>query len=606
MVDSHTPERPSADLPLGPTDSQTPIVSEPTETGDGQGPLQSSATDEAAKVVNDVLHSDIGVNLLLNRLKQSITSARDFASYLKKRSALEEEHAQGLKKLCRVTHESIRRPEHRQGSFAQQYDEITRFQERMADNGINFGLELHRMHEELHDLTNNLERGRKHWKQTGLNAEKKVQDAESAMDKAKGKYDSLAEDYNRARTGDKQSGKIFGLKGPKSAVQLEEDLHRKVQAADADYGSKVHTARTQRQELLSNLRPQAVKALQELISECDSALTLQLQRFASSNEKLLLNNGTSISPLRSDLNGHGPEPHSLRDAIWRIDNEKDIREYILSFSSKVPPKHAEIKFERHPTLAPSQQALPQSNRQSQPYLSQQPPSAFASHVPPPGPPGSDTQGLNQPNIPDSQPVPEKDHSGPPQQHHYPPPAFGESPQSAGPPFAPAPYSQPQPHIQPQATTPGNSTGTYPADLPPLKPVFGVALEDLFLRDGSAVPMVVYQCLQAVDLFGLEVEGIYRLSGTASHVSKIKAMFDNDSSQVDFRNPENFFHDVNSVAGLLKQFFRDLPDPLLTSEHYAELINASRIDDDIIRRDSLHAVINSLPDPNYATLRALTL
>ena len=31
-----------------------------------------------------------------------------------------------------------------------------------------------------------------------------------------------------------------------------------------------------------------------------------------------------------------------------------------------------------------------------------------------------------------------------------------------------------------------------------------------------------------------------------------------------------------------------------------------IDDDITRRDSLHAIINSLPDPNYATLRALIL
>lgn len=30
------------------------------------------------------------------------------------------------------------------------------------------------------------------------------------------------------------------------------------------------------------------------------------------------------------------------------------------------------------------------------------------------------------------------------------------------------------------------------------------------------------------------------------------------------------------------------------------------DDDILRRDSLHAIINSLPDPNYATLRALSL
>lgn len=30
------------------------------------------------------------------------------------------------------------------------------------------------------------------------------------------------------------------------------------------------------------------------------------------------------------------------------------------------------------------------------------------------------------------------------------------------------------------------------------------------------------------------------------------------------------------------------------------------EDEILRRDSLHAIINSLPDPNYATLRAVVL
>jgi hypothetical protein len=72
-------------------------------------------------------------------------------------------------------------------------------------------------------------------------------------------------------------------------------------------------------------------------------------------------------------------------------------------------------------------------------------------------------------------------------------------------------------------TPVTSSG---GNLPPLKPVFGLSLEQLHSRDNSAVPMVVYQCIQAVDLFGLEVEGIYRLSGTTSHITKIKAMFDN--------------------------------------------------------------------------------
>lgn len=60
---------------------------------------------------------------------------------------------------------------------------------------------------------------------------------------------------------------------------------------------------------------------------------------------------------------------------------------------------------------------------------------------------------------------------------------------------------------------------------PSRPVFGVALGRLYERDGLAVPMVVYQCIQAVDLFGLNVEGIYRLSGSVPHVNKLKSMFD---------------------------------------------------------------------------------
>ena len=198
---------------------------------------------------------------------------------MKKRSTLEEEQAQGLKKLCRSSHELVKRPDNRQGSYAQSYDEILGIHDRMADNGIQFALSLHQMHEDLHDLAANMERGRKHWKQNGLSAEKRVQDSESLMEKAKSKYDSLAEDYDRTRTGDKQSGRVFGLKGPKSAAQHEEDLLRKVQQADTDYSSRVQSAKNQRQELVATLRPQAVRALQDLINECDFGLTLQLQKF---------------------------------------------------------------------------------------------------------------------------------------------------------------------------------------------------------------------------------------------------------------------------------------------------------------------------------------
>ena len=292
---------------------------------------------------------------------------QDFASFLKKRSTLEEEHAQGLRKLCRSSHESSRRPDNRQGSYAQNYEEITRIHERMVDNGVQFALALHQMHEDLHDLATNMERGRKQWKQTGLTAEKRVQDAEIAMDKAKTKYDSLAEDYDRAKTGDRQSGRVFGLKGPKSAAQVEEDLSRKVQAADSDYSSKVQAAQGLRRDLLATSRPQTVKALLDLINECDSGLTFQMQKFgmqpwqipyhaielltkglASLNEKLLLGNGLCVSPLKAQINGQAPQPRSLRDVVLQIDNERDLKNYLLSFSSRAGPRHPDLSYQRHP------------------------------------------------------------------------------------------------------------------------------------------------------------------------------------------------------------------------------------------------------------------
>ncbi|KAJ5372057.1 hypothetical protein N7517_004063 [Penicillium concentricum] len=100
-----------------------------------------------------------------------------------------------------------------------------------------------------------------------------------------------------------------------------------------------------------------------------------------------------------------------------------------------------------------------------------------------------------------------------------------------------------------------------------------------------------------------MEAIYRLSGDATHMQNMKARFDNDSSQMDLTDPENFYYDINSVAGLVKQFFRDLPDPLFTSQYYSQFLDAARLDDDIQRRDQLHALINDLPDAHYATLRA---
>ncbi|KAL2269082.1 hypothetical protein VTJ83DRAFT_3928 [Remersonia thermophila] len=629
----------------------------------------SRPSDEVRSQVQDVLSSEIGIPVMLNRLKQSIASAKEFAQFLKKRSILEDEHANSLKKLCRSSSENMQRPEHRGGTFGRAYEEMMLVHERMADNGLQFAMSLQQMAEDLAELVAIADKSRKGWKQSGLAAEQRVAELEAAMRKSKAKYDGLAEEYDRARTGDttgRQGGKMFGFKGHKTGAAHEEDLLRKAQVADQDYQGKVQAASAERTELETKTRPETVQALQDIVRECDSGLALQMQKFASFNEKLVLSNGLSLSPLKQT-----PESRSLRETVLSIDNEKDLSDYLCGQYVKLPPRTGPPKYERNHLLEPANRAPaaaappPQPQQPPQPLAQQPPPpppAVFSSnarsntftepvsspqHQPPMGHSYNQSMGslplLGGPPPPPSQPQHERSFShgsavaqtgptgqpfwGPNQQQHPPQPSGPRfTPASAqGPPqlgalpfqSAPSQPSQPAPYapLPPPAAAAGPATTPASKQLPPTapqlapsRPVFGVSLQKLYERDGLAVPMVVYQCIQAVDLFGLNVEGIYRLSGSLPHVNKLKNLFDTDSSSgnLDFRNPENFFHDVNSVAGLLKQFFRDLPDPLMTRDNYSAFIEAAKNEDDIVRRDSLHAIINNLPDPNYATLRALTL
>ncbi|KAK0656791.1 hypothetical protein B0T16DRAFT_45806 [Cercophora newfieldiana] len=654
--------------------------------------LTNPSEDETVAHVQDVLNSEIGISAMLNRLKQSIASAKEFALFLRKRAVLEEEHAHGLKKLCKMSQDSLQRPDLRGGSFAKAYEDMMEIHERMAENGIQFAMSLLQMNEDLVELAAIAEKSRKGWKQNGLFAEQRVVDLENAMRKSKSKYDSLAEEYDRVRTGDatgRPGGKMFGIRA-KSGEQREEDLLRKAQAADQDYMSKVQIVQVERSDLITKTRPETVKALQDIVRECDSGVVLQMQKFASFNEKLLLSNGLNISPLKNS-----PDARSLRETIMAIDNDRDLQDYLNSYYPRMPPKGGEPKYERNPLLdqnRPQPMSYNQTSQQGALPSIQAPPTQMFG-----GPGSRSSTFVDTPISPPNQGA----HMG----HHYGqstssipmmsggqrpssqsqhertfshgslltqtapggPSAFGSprdpappqnqlsgarfngggsySPATTGPPqlgalsFQPSqsqPPSQPpqlssygQPPPQQMGPQSSNPLQQNPANAPglpsnpaqtrnqsppvapqmaPSRPVFGLSLSRLYERDSLAVPMVVYQCIQAVDLFGLGVEGIYRLSGSVPHVNKLKTLFDTDSgsANLDFRNPENFFHDVNSVAGLLKQFFRDLPDPLLTKEHYSRFIEAAKNEDDVVRRDSLHAIINSLPDPNYATLRALTL
>jgi len=61
----------------------------------------------------------------------------------------------------------------------------------------------------------------------------------------------------------------------------------------------------------------------------------------------LVNNGVAISPIKDEIDSTGG-PLSMRDMMSQIDNERDFQTNITSHTSTVPPKPAEIRYEKHP------------------------------------------------------------------------------------------------------------------------------------------------------------------------------------------------------------------------------------------------------------------
>lgn len=104
-------------------------------------------------------------------------------------------------------------------------------------------------------------------------------------------------------------------------------------------------------------------------------------------------------------------------------------------------------------------------------------------------------------------------------------------------------------------------------------VFGCDLSAQTALQGRSVPVVVEKCIEAVEARGMSHEGIYRKSGGAAQMKSIQVAFDRGEA-IDLNNEEEY-NDICAVTSVLKQFFRELPNPLLTYELYEKFIDVAR-------------------------------
>ncbi|XP_033839909.2 breakpoint cluster region protein [Periophthalmus magnuspinnatus] len=131
-----------------------------------------------------------------------------------------------------------------------------------------------------------------------------------------------------------------------------------------------------------------------------------------------------------------------------------------------------------------------------------------------------------------------------------------------------------------------------------QPVFGVPIEKVAQQEGVLVPHVVRCCIEEVERRGMDEVGIYRISGTTSDISTLKTAFDSNLCEAvtRLRGAE-----VNAVCGVLKLYFRELPEPLIPAELFQSLAQALDLTDIDARSSSLLSVMESCPETNRNTL-----
>lgn len=61
-----------------------------------------------------------------------------------------------------------------------------------------------------------------------------------------------------------------------------------------------------------------------------------------------------------------------------------------------------------------------------------------------------------------------------------------------------------------------------------RPTFGVDLAEQMIRDNVDVPPIMLKCCEAIERHGLQSQGIYRISGTMSKITKLKELLDRGS------------------------------------------------------------------------------
>ena len=107
-------------------------------------------------------------------------------------------------------------------------------------------------------------------------------------------------------------------------------------------------------------------------------------------------------------------------------------------------------------------------------------------------------------------------------------------------------------------------------------LFKASLRETTEKEKCAVPFIITSLVKEVEQRGITEVGIYRVNGSAIEMSRLKRVYESNPYEAEQLIKEC---DVHAVAGILKQYLRDLPECIFTLEAYKKLNEAYTIEDE---------------------------
>uniref|UniRef100_A0A667XQ52 Rac GTPase-activating protein 1 n=1 Tax=Myripristis murdjan TaxID=586833 RepID=A0A667XQ52_9TELE len=128
------------------------------------------------------------------------------------------------------------------------------------------------------------------------------------------------------------------------------------------------------------------------------------------------------------------------------------------------------------------------------------------------------------------------------------------------------------------------------------------LADFAPDTAPMIPALVIYCIKEIEHRGLHEVGLYRISGTERLVKELKDKLLRGKTLPSLSKVE----DINVITGVLKDFLRNLPEPLLTFHLNKAFMDTAEIPDDDNSLAMLYRAISELPQPNRDTLACLMI